>query len=240
MYSVGELVREARRRRGWGQRRLAEASGVAQANLAAIETGARTPSLAMVARLVRACGLQVRFDLEPRHADVDAEIAARLDRPPLARVAKGGVHALITATRLVRTGVRLVVDGPLAAQLLGAPAGEAAGAERIWCDHANLDQLRQAAARCYLDVLPVRPRYLDPVLRDGDQVRIGACTVTVGTPPPAPDTVAPLGTPLPVVTLDRLLAYPDWTPADRVAVRRLAERLDRDEAAAARANPGDI
>jgi hypothetical protein len=129
------------------------------------------------------------------------------------------------------------VDGPLAAQLLGAPAGEAAGAERIWCHHTDLDRLRQAAARCHLDVVPVRPRHLDPVLRDGDQVRIGACTVTAGTPPPAPDTVAPLGTPLPVVTVDRLLAYPDWTPADRVAVCRLAELLDRDETAAGRAQP---
>jgi hypothetical protein len=46
--------------------------------------------------------------------------------------------------------------------------------------------------------------------------------------------VAPLGAPLPVVTLDRLLAYPDWTPADRVAVRRLAERLDRDRSGQSR------
>jgi transcriptional regulator with XRE-family HTH domain len=168
MYSAGELIRDARRRRGWGQRRLAEAGGVAQPNLAAIEAGTRVPSLAMVARLVRAGGLQMRFELEPRYADVDAEIAARLDRPPLARVAKGGVHALITATRLARTGVPLVLDGPLAAQLLGAPAGEAAGAERIWCDHADLDRLRQGAACCYLGMVPVRPRYLD-----GEEGRAG-------------------------------------------------------------------
>ncbi|HEX6499405.1 MAG TPA: helix-turn-helix transcriptional regulator [Micromonosporaceae bacterium] len=65
MYSVGDLLRTARRHRGWGQRQLAEATGVPQPNLAAYETGQRVPSLAMLGRLVTACGLRLRFDLEP-------------------------------------------------------------------------------------------------------------------------------------------------------------------------------
>lgn len=65
MYSVGDLLKTARRHRGWGQRQLAEATGVPQPNLAAYETGQRVPSLAMLRRLVTACGLRLRFDLEP-------------------------------------------------------------------------------------------------------------------------------------------------------------------------------
>jgi transcriptional regulator with XRE-family HTH domain len=55
-----DLIREARRRAGLSQRELAERAGTTQSAIARLETGASTPSLDTVTRLVRLCG----FDLE--------------------------------------------------------------------------------------------------------------------------------------------------------------------------------
>jgi transcriptional regulator with XRE-family HTH domain len=226
MYSVREVIQAARRQRGWGQRQLAEASGVSQPNLAAIETGTRAPSLAMVSRLVGACGLQLRFDLEPRHADVDAEIRRLRERPAAGRLAGEGFGALITLTRLANAGAPLVLDGPIAARLHGAPV--AAGVERVWCHHDDVDQLREAVAQCHRDLRPVRPRYDEEyrlVYGEGDQVRIGDCRVTLGSPPSAVHRVQVLRASLSTVGIDQLPLYPHWTPRDRVIVRRLVVLL---------------
>jgi transcriptional regulator with XRE-family HTH domain len=143
MYSVPEVIRAARRRRGWAQRQLAEASGVSQPNLAAIETGTRVPSLAMVSRLVVACGLQLRFELEPRHTDVDTEIARLREREPAARLGRTGHAALITILRLTGAGAPLVLDGPMAGRLHGAPVADAV--ERVWCDPVAVSRASRAA-----------------------------------------------------------------------------------------------
>lgn len=225
MNDVGDVIRRARSERGWGQRRLAEVSGVPQPNIAAIETGARVPSLAMVHRLVRACGLQLRYDLEPRHADVDAAVSERLDRSPLSRLDRLGLRALNTVRPLLGRGARLVAAGPLAAALLGAPVVDGRGL--LWCHPDDLARLRTAVARSHLELFPVRPRHDDLGrlwLAEGDEVRVGGCLIGVGRPPPAPWTASD-EVPLPVVGIDALLAYPGWSPADRVAVQRLAVAL---------------
>lgn len=227
MYSVREVIQSARRERGWGQRQLAEASGVSQPNLAAIETGTRVPSLAMVSRLVGACGLQLRFELEPRHADLDAEMLRLRDREPEGRFGRAGLVALISIVQLVRAGATLVLDGPMAARVHGAPVTDRV--ERVWCGLDQLDRLRQAAARCRRDLLPVRPQYDDDdrlSFGDGDQVRIGECTVMLHATPPAHQPISLLGVPLAVVGPDQLPHYPEWTPRDRLAVRRLVGLLD--------------
>jgi transcriptional regulator with XRE-family HTH domain len=227
MYSVREVIQSARRQRGWGQRQLAEASGVSQPNLAAIETGSRVPSLAMVSRLVSACGLQLRFELEPRHADLDAEVARLREQEPDGRLGRAGLVALISVVQLVRHGAPLVLDGPMAARVHGAPVTD--GAERVWCRHDQLDRLRQAATRYRRDLLPARPRYDDDdrlVFGEGDQVRIGECTVTLVAAPPAHQPIDLLGVPVAVVQPDKLARYPEWTPRDRLAVTRLLAQLD--------------
>lgn len=227
MYSVREVIQAARRQRGWGQRQLAEASGVSQPNLAAIETGARVPSLAMVSRLVGACGLQLRFELEPRHADLDAEIARLREREPEGRLSGAGLIALISIGQLVRAGAPLVLDGPMAARVHGAPV--TTSVERVWCDLDRLDLLRLAATGCHRDLVPVRPRYDDDdrlVFGEGDQVRIGECTVTLAATPPAHQPINLFGVPVGVVEPEQLRRYPAWTPRDRFAVHRVLGPLD--------------
>src|SRR5215218_3042010 len=62
--SAAALVRRAREDAGLSQRELARRSGVKQPNLAAIESGVRDPSEAMLARILRASKLRPSIPLE--------------------------------------------------------------------------------------------------------------------------------------------------------------------------------
>lgn len=61
--AAGDLLREARRRRGMSQRDLAAAAGVPQSLVAKIESGSRQPSLPTLMRLIAAAGFMVRAEL---------------------------------------------------------------------------------------------------------------------------------------------------------------------------------
>ncbi|MGH2730786.1 MAG: helix-turn-helix domain-containing protein [Actinomycetota bacterium] len=63
----GRLIREARRRAGLSQARLAERLGTKQPVVARWETGERSPTLETVTKAVRACG----FDLDPQLSERD-------------------------------------------------------------------------------------------------------------------------------------------------------------------------
>lgn len=78
----GNLLRIARSRTGMSQRELAEAAGLPQSTIARIESGARQPSLPVLARIVAAVDLELRSTVEDydSHGKVlDAEVA-RLTR----------------------------------------------------------------------------------------------------------------------------------------------------------------
>jgi transcriptional regulator with XRE-family HTH domain len=80
------MVREARRRAGLTQRKLAGLVGVSQPTVARIESGASQPTVELVDRLVRACGLELRVSLAERD-DADWSVAsANLRLDPDARV----------------------------------------------------------------------------------------------------------------------------------------------------------
>src|SRR6202171_560705 len=78
---AGNLLRVARARAGMSQRELAEAAGVQQSTIARIESGARQPSLPVLARILAAVGLEPRVTLEGygAHGDVLDATAARLN-----------------------------------------------------------------------------------------------------------------------------------------------------------------
>jgi transcriptional regulator with XRE-family HTH domain len=63
------LVREARARAGLTQAELAGRAGTSQAAIARYERADVLPSLETLDRLVRACGLELRFRLEPLRGD---------------------------------------------------------------------------------------------------------------------------------------------------------------------------
>ena len=65
--TLGQFVREARRRAGLSQRDLAAKVGISQPHVGRIESGSVDAPYALVRRLIRACG----FDLEIRLVERD-------------------------------------------------------------------------------------------------------------------------------------------------------------------------
>lgn len=60
------LVNMARTRAGLSQRALARRAGTAQSVIARIESGATSPTWETLARILAACGFELRAELEPR------------------------------------------------------------------------------------------------------------------------------------------------------------------------------
>ena len=99
------MVREARRRAGLTQRKLAGFVGVSQPTVARIESGATQPTVELVDRLIHACGLELRVELTERD-DADWSVAsANLRLDPGARVRQ---HQ--AALRFARAGQNAMND----------------------------------------------------------------------------------------------------------------------------------
>ena len=64
----GELMREARRRAGMTQARVAALLGTGQSTIVRWESGQRSPSFETVTRTVRDCGLELRVSLGPSNS----------------------------------------------------------------------------------------------------------------------------------------------------------------------------
>ena len=60
---AGNLLRLARARRGWSQRQLAAAAGVAASTVGRIESGAVQPTLPTLARLLAAANAELRVQV---------------------------------------------------------------------------------------------------------------------------------------------------------------------------------
>lgn len=64
--SAWAVLREARAQAGLSQRALASRSGIAQSEIARIESGKQEPSYQRLAELVRAAGLDLKIEFVPR------------------------------------------------------------------------------------------------------------------------------------------------------------------------------
>ena len=99
-------VRSARTRAGLTQRVLAERAGTSQAAVARYERNRTVPDLRTLARLVEACGLELRLSIaEPDPHDRDL-IHDNLRRTPAQRAA-----ANRNATRILAAAARARADG---------------------------------------------------------------------------------------------------------------------------------
>lgn len=79
---VGEVLRQARARAALDQRLLGVRAGTTQSAISAYETGRVSPTVTTLDRLLAACGLQLRVELEPLLADLDARVDALAAPPP--------------------------------------------------------------------------------------------------------------------------------------------------------------
>lgn len=123
-----ETLRGRRERAGLSQAQLAQRSGVAQPNIAAYETGRRTPSAAMLARLHTAMRPLPHEALE-QHRDELKELAARYGLSNVRVFGSAGQNTDTTqsdldilVTRAPSVGLLTIAEFSLAAeQLLGVP-----------------------------------------------------------------------------------------------------------------------
>ena len=74
--SSADLICEARLRAGLTQTELAERAGTTQSAIARWETGGAEPSLETLARVIRACGLELRVGLD----DADPSEVSLIER----------------------------------------------------------------------------------------------------------------------------------------------------------------
>lgn len=91
----GNLIRLARRDAGLSQRALARRAGTSQAAIAAYESGNRSPTLATLARIVRAAGSDLRIQVVPYDDHDDAMEAYERSLSPEARKAVERERALL-------------------------------------------------------------------------------------------------------------------------------------------------
>lgn len=82
------LLRRARAEAQLSQRQLAERAGTSQAAVARYEKARVMPDLATLFRLLRACGFDLRLDLQPHDDHDEVLIAENLRRTPAERVAR--------------------------------------------------------------------------------------------------------------------------------------------------------
>jgi transcriptional regulator with XRE-family HTH domain len=83
-----DLLREARLRAGLSQAEVARRAGKPTSVIGRWERGEVKPSLETLRALVRACGLDLRFQLAERDTSQDAAIEAALDLTPEERLAQ--------------------------------------------------------------------------------------------------------------------------------------------------------
>lgn len=100
------MLRMARRRAGFTQRELARRSGVPQPTISRIERGQVSPSLATLAPLIEACGMQLEVMDRPGAGIDRGQLWDGLHRTPAQRLAYAvgsskAVAALLTRAREV-------------------------------------------------------------------------------------------------------------------------------------------
>ncbi len=121
---VRQVLRAARAEAGLDQRQLALAAGTARTTVVAYETGAQSPTVRQLERLLAACGLRARVVLEPLTTDLDQQLDEALRAGPPEALADLSRFAASLST----AEVRWALDGAsaVAVQGLTLPHGELA------------------------------------------------------------------------------------------------------------------
>lgn len=116
---VAALLIRARVRARMSRTQLAGRAGTSPSALSAYERGIRSPSVATLDRLLAACGLQLRVDLEPYLADLDAVIDRWQAETPEVPADAGQLALAFT-----QAGLTWAFDGRTALALHGLAAGQ--------------------------------------------------------------------------------------------------------------------
>lgn len=88
--TAGELLRDARRRHGVSQARLAARASTTQSAISRIESGRISPTVETLRSLLHLLGEDLVIDAEPREPGIDRPmVRANLDLAPADRVERG-------------------------------------------------------------------------------------------------------------------------------------------------------
>jgi transcriptional regulator with XRE-family HTH domain len=153
---VAGLMRAARLQAQLSKTALADLAGTSTAALLEYESGRRSPTVATFARILAACGTQVRGELEPLHAHTD-EVVDDL----IARSSGGlGRSAFHVTTAFEASSARWALDGRSAMAAHGLGEHPRLAVELVTVDSTDLRQL--------LDTAMAQPRSRDgwPVYTD--------------------------------------------------------------------------
>jgi transcriptional regulator with XRE-family HTH domain len=114
---LGRLIRQEREAANLSLADLAARAGISQNNLGRIERATLAPSLETMEKIFLALGLQLRLDVEPLDDDLGTQLERLSWLPLTERLERSGLSHLLTTL----DNVAFVLDGALAANLLGVP-----------------------------------------------------------------------------------------------------------------------
>ena len=119
---VRRALRQARLEAGLSQRQLAAWAGVGASMVSRYESGAASPSLQALDRLLEACGRDVRLVLVERYADLHDEFRERAALDWRSRLTGPHLGRSALVRRLLDAGCPVLVAGGWAALLHGVAA----------------------------------------------------------------------------------------------------------------------
>lgn len=209
---AAHLIREARVRRGITQRRLAVLAGTARSVVSEYETGAASPTVRTLNRILEACGLEAATVLQPIRDDTESRALALLDgeRPG----AGGSSHHLAAA--LDEAQVDWAFDGASAIGMHGL-AAEVGFPAIVARDNKQLRSWLHNTGACGVDRYGYyyAPRWSEPESRACARApicgRFGYLHLRFTDDPLDVIQVDDAGRRVPVLTLLAVeLAHPDW------------------------------
>jgi transcriptional regulator with XRE-family HTH domain len=145
METASQLLHTARWHAGLSQAEVANRAGTSQQAIARYERGHTIPSLALIERVLGACGMRLDLTITPEPGLIDQPTRELLERPPLERLPEPMRDWVLLLVPLLNSlGIPPLVANKAAARLRGAPVR--VPELEFWVDDETTDIPRLEAA----------------------------------------------------------------------------------------------
>ena len=191
-HSLGQMIREGRKARGWSQQQLADELGTAQSAVHRIETGQQNLSLNMIGRLAEALEMPLIQTATAGHMNFQIKGPTKLSGEIEVRTSKNAAVALLCASllnrgRTVLRGIARIEEVDRISDVLASlgvqltwigESGE--DLELIRPERLAIESIDQRAAKRTRSIL----MFLGPLLHDFDEFQLpyaGGCDLGART-----------------------------------------------------------